>query len=285
MNTLKLMALAGACLGIFTQFAFAQLADTKAVSAPNGKVSLTGGWDAANGNSGSLDYGAAAAFAMPLGDSFGFQGDLATGQMAGTMSYSAAGHFFTRDPNAYLLGVVGGGVFTSTSSNLVIGPEAELYTGPLTLGGSGGFVANSLNGIGSNSYFAQADAKFYPISNLKLELGVGTFSNAKTAHAGLEWQVSDSQPITISTIGTIGDNNFVSANVGLTFYFGGTSNTLINRHRHEDPVNFSQMLVYYNGAYRTLYVVTPTTYTAPSTGGTCAAGYALTPAGGCVKVL
>jgi len=284
MNRTLVSALVGASLCAMAQSALAENTNNNAVSAPNGKVSITGGWDAATGNSGTADFGGSAAFAVPLGDYFGFQGDVATGSFGGTTSYSAAGHLFNRDPNAYLIGLVGGGVWTGTSSSYVIGPEAELYAGNFTLGGAAAYVNNTTAGVTSGNYLASADIKFYPMPNLKLELGAATFSGSKTAHLGAEWQVSDTMPLTVSTTGMVGDNNLISANVGLTFYFGGTSKTLIDRHRHEDPANVSQLLVYYNGAYRYVTVAAGSVVAGTGkNGGTCPTGYVLNPVG-CVPI-
>ncbi len=273
MKFLLATTVALASLNLFAQSAIAQQ-NNNAVSAPNGKVSVTGGWDAMTGNPGSLDLGGSAAFAVPLGDRFGFQGDIAVGQFAGTTSYSAAGHLFTRDPNAYLIGLVGAAALTSNSSNLLIGPEAEAYIGPFTVAASGGYVASNLAGVASNNFYANSDLRYYPDPNLKLELGAATFAGVKTAHLGMEWQISDTRPISVTANTSIGDNNLIAANVGLTFYFGGTSNTLIDRHRHEDPVNLSTLLLLLNGAY---YKVTVPTGSFATNTGTCPAGFGYEP--------
>jgi hypothetical protein len=280
---ISILALVAAA-GLSILPASAENSSTAAVSAPNGKVSVTGGWDAATGNPGSFDFGGSAAFAVPLGDYFGFQGDVAAGQFAGVTSYSGAAHLFNRDPNAYLVGLVGGGVWTGSSSSYLVGPEAELYLGNITLGGSAAFVSNTTAGVTSSSYLASGDIKYYPMPNMKLELGAATFSGSKTAHVGAEWQFADQMPLTVSTTATVGDNNLIAANVGLTFYFGGTSKTLIDRHRHEDPANVSQLLVYYNGAYRYVNVAPGSVLPGTGTnGGTCPTGYVLHPVG-CVPI-
>jgi len=283
MNKLLISGIGAVLLGGFCQSASADtLGNSRAVSAPNGKVEINGGWDGSTTNPGSFDFNGAAAFAAPIGNDFGFQGDVAAGQFAGAMNYSASAHVFTRNPDSYLLGIVGGGAWSANASTYVVGPEAELYAGPFTIDGSAGFVAKSVSGVSSNTFFAAADLKYYPTPNLKLELGAADFDNSKTAHLGMEWQVSDSQPLSLSTTGTVGDNNFLAANVGVTYYFGGLSNTLIDRHRHEDPANFSRLLVFYNGAYQYVNVANGSVV-ATNAGGTCPAGYVLNPIG-CVPI-
>ena len=146
-------------------------------------------------------------------------------------------HAFTRDPNSYLLGVTGG-YFNGGDSNVwAAGPEAEFYAGRLSLEAWGGYAKINVNGFAATDQgFIFADAGYYPVDDLRLNIGATVLGDARFLRAGLDYQVSDG--ISTSLTGKIGDDQYVSVKAGLTFYFGGEGNkSLIRRHREDDPRN------------------------------------------------
>ena len=79
-----------------------------------------------------------AAFSFPVGDMFGIQADLTALDAFGETAVGGAAHFFTRDPNSYLLGVYGGYVDAGPANIWYIGPEAELYLDNISIEAVGG---------------------------------------------------------------------------------------------------------------------------------------------------
>ena len=98
-----------------------------AVSGPNGKIELGGGWADIDDFSSDEVFRGGAAFSFPVGDMFGIQADLTALDAFGETAVGGAVHAFTRDPNSYLLGAYGGYVDAGSSDVLYVGPEAELY--------------------------------------------------------------------------------------------------------------------------------------------------------------
>ena len=76
-----------------------------AVSGPNGKFELDLG---ALSDPSSAIFRAGASFTIPVGDTFGLQGDLAVGSFADEWMGGGALHAFTRDPSSYLIGITAG---------------------------------------------------------------------------------------------------------------------------------------------------------------------------------
>jgi hypothetical protein len=211
--------------------------DLCAVSGINGKISVQGGIAGDNANKTSGAFGASGSLSLPLGCDFGLQFDAGFQQELNNTTFGGVAHAFTRDPNAYLLGVTGG-YFEGAGSNVwAVGPEAELYAGRFSLEAWAGFAKVDVNGFGtSNEGFVFADAAYYPIDDLRMSIGATIVGDSRFLRAAMEYQVSD--PISLGLNAKIGDDDYVAVNAGLTFYFGGENNkSLIDRHRQDDPRN------------------------------------------------
>ena len=230
---------------LFISFGASQAADLAdvgktdfcAVSAPNGKLSVNGGIAADNTVSSTASFGATGSVSLPVGCSFGLQIDGGIQNELNDTTFGGVVHAFTRDPNAYLLGVTGG-YFADNGSNLwLAGPEAELYAGRFSLEAWGGFANVNVNGVGAtNQGFILADAAFYPTDDLRLSLGGTVVGSAKFARAEIEYQIAS--PLSAKLSAKIGDDNYVAVNAGLTLYFGANKEkSLIRRHREDDPRN------------------------------------------------
>jgi hypothetical protein len=211
--------------------------DLCAVSGVNGKININGGFADGTGSSNSGAFGANGSISLPLGCDFGVQLDAGFLNELGDTTYGGVGHFFMRDPNAYLIGMTGGYFKGNDSSVWAAGPELELYAGQFSFEAWAGMANLDVSGLGdSNKGFAFADAAFYATDDLRLSIGASMLGESKFLNAGLEYQVSD--PVSISLGGKIGDDDYVAVNAGLTLYFGETGNkTLIRRHREDDPRN------------------------------------------------
>ena len=205
-----------------------------AVSGPNGKIEIGGGWaDVDNFNSDEVFRGGAA-LSFPVGDMFGIQADLTALDVFGETAIGGAAHAFTRDPNSYLFGVYGGYVDAGPANIWYVGPEAELYLDNISIEAVGGYMDIS-NGVGSE-FYAVGDVALYATDNLRLQVGASTVAGFESARAGLEWFMGDTGiPASLTVDGRIGEDGFSSVMAGISLYFGGEDKSLIRRHREDDP--------------------------------------------------
>ena len=205
-----------------------------AVSAPNGKVEIGGGWADIDDLSSDEIFRGGAAFSFPVGDMFGIQADLTALDAFGETAIGGAVHAFTRDPNSYLLGVYGGYVDAGPANIWYVGPEAELYLDNISIEAVGG-VMDISNG-GGTEFYAMGNVALYATDNLRLSLGASTVAGFESANAGLEWFMGDTGlPASVTLDGRIGEDGFSSVMAGLSLYFGGEDKSLIRRHREDDP--------------------------------------------------
>lgn len=213
-----------------------------AVSAVNGKVEFAGGWaDIDPGSSDELFYGAAA-LSVPLGDAWGLQGDLAVLDVFGKAAVGGAAHLFTRDPNSYLLGVVGGYMDSGSGNILWGGAEGELYLDNITVQAVAGLSDSDSNIVGANTgtdFISLVDVSLYATDNMRFIASASTVANFESGGLGFEWLLSDmtSLPVAFKADFRFGENDFVSAKAGFAIYFGGndSNKSLIRRHREDDP--------------------------------------------------
>ncbi len=215
------------------------VANPQAVSAINGKVEFGAGFaDYDLGSSDEKFYGSAV-LSMPLGDMFGLQADFAVQDIFGETAIGGTGHLFTRDPNSHLLGVIAGYGDAGNANAFWAGGEAELYLDQVSFEMAAGYMNLDPNlGSSSDELFAFADVAFYPVDNLRLNLGVSSVANFESAHATAEYML-DAMPVSLSLKGQVGEDDFKSLTAGVSFYFGGNDPTksLKRRHREDDPRN------------------------------------------------
>ena len=219
-----------------------------AVSAPNGKVSIS---------TGSLDSytekSFMGSFTVPLGTNFGFQADVLYSDIDDTDLYGAGAHLFWRDSDKGLLGITLGGVHQEYVDAWSAGLEGEYYLGNFTLGARGGFAALDFAGgpfpffdTDQDDYYVAAEVGFYPIDNLLLSLShTFAFGNGLT-QGKLEYQTPLRGVSLYADFGQ-GDNNYDHALVGLRYYFGEKDKSLKNRHRQDDPANMLNPILYHIG--------------------------------------
>jgi hypothetical protein len=232
--------------GMFGTMAFAADLDVSgalpAVSAVNGKVEFAGGGvDADIGGSDELFYGGAA-LSIPLGQSFGFQADIAAANAWGDTAIGGTAHLFTRDPNSHLLGVIGGYINFDSGNMLWGGGEAELYMDNLTIQAVAGVTDTESSYVGANTgteFLGTVDLSFYAGDNARFIASASTVNGFESAGLGFEWMMQDALglPLSLKADARIGEDDFVAAKVGVAFYFGGNdpSKSLIRRHREDDP--------------------------------------------------
>jgi hypothetical protein len=204
-----------------------------AVSGPNGKVEIGGGFTDLNDLSSDDIFKGGAALSFPVGDMFGIQADLSAVDAFGETAVGGAMHAFTRDPNSYLLGAYGGYVDAGSSNVWYVGPEAELYLDNISIEAIGGYM--DISSVGSK-FYAVGDVALYATDNLRLAVGASTVAGFDSAHAGMEWFMGDTGlPASLTLDGRVGEDGFTSVTAGLSLYFGGEDKSLIRRHREDDP--------------------------------------------------
>ena len=207
-----------------------------AVSALNGKVEGAGGNIDNDIQDGGRYYGAAS-ISLPVGCLFGAQIDFSAGELDDESTWGVAGHFFTRDPSSYLLGVYGevAGVGDNDISRIAL--EGELYRDEVTFSGIIGFEDSDFT---DDELFAAGDIAFYVDDNFQISGGFSHFLDVSSANVGFEWQPDDTN-VSFFAEGAFGDNDHTSVLGGIRIYFG-EQKSLIRRHREDDPKNWINRL-------------------------------------------
>lgn len=210
-----------------------------AVSGPNGKFELDIG---ALSDPSSAIFRAGVSFTLPIGDTFGLQGDLAVGSFADEWVGGGALHAFTRNPSSYLIGVTAGVVAADGAMLGAIGVEGELYLDRISLEGWAGWAALEYDDpmmSDDSGFFGVGDLAFYPTDDWRLSIGVTSILGSESLKLATEYQFAD-LGIPFSGTGEIRayDTGAWSAKIGIKGYFGGDSDkSLIDRHRQDDPPN------------------------------------------------
>jgi hypothetical protein len=206
-------------------------ADDPAVAAPNLKIS---------GQFGEIldDYSwnVQGQFTAPLGENFGVAFEGGGGAIDGHEYYGGGGHLFTRNPDAYLLGVFGGyaemGDFNINVAR--VGGEAEFYLSALTISATAGYQFSSALGDGA---FGSLDLRWYLTNNFYISAGGEIDENdRKSVTAATEWQPGFAAlpGLAFNARGVWGEDDYQSVMGGMTYYFGETVD-LKDRHRKYDP--------------------------------------------------
>ncbi len=235
-------AISGTLVLAFCSSAFAADMDaamSRAVSAPNGKIEIYGGDAGVDGFDSSMVFRGGASFSVPVGDMFGIQADVAAANVFDETVYGGTLHAFTRDPNAYLFGVAGGLGASSVANFQYVGPEVELYMNNVSFQAYGGYLNLTNSSVNTGHFFGFADVSLYATPDLMFKVGASSVAGFNSGHVGLEWQLSDTTPVSFTLDGRLGDNGFAAATAGLKLYFGGAEKSLMRRHREDDPPNRS----------------------------------------------
>jgi hypothetical protein len=201
-----------------------------AVSGLNGKISL--GFGAIGPND---VYGGAGSVDVPLGGSWGAQGDAYVGGIHGVGIYGGGVHLFWRDPSQALAGIyasdqhynIFGGVDV-----VKVGGELEYYfNSAVTLrtiaGWEGGDVKDRL--------FDRADIVWYPADNWALSLGHRYSLGVNAGVLGVEYQIPGTS-LSLTAQGRLGEFSTSGGFLAVTWYVGDGAKPLVDRARHDDPV-------------------------------------------------
>jgi hypothetical protein len=211
--------------------------DLPAVSGINGKLEGSIGWADMNNLSSDAEFRGGAAISIPVGDMFGLQADLSVVDVFHGTAVNGTLHAFTRDPNSYLLGVIGGYGDVGSTHVWYGGPEVELYLNNISIEAVGGLMNIDFNPTHKDKAFAIADVGFYATENFRLTAGLSSIAGFNSGHIGAEWLLADmGLPASFTVDGRIGEHGFATLSAGFSLYFGGdTGKSLIRRHREDDP--------------------------------------------------
>ena len=210
-----------------------------AVSGPNGKLEASAGWVDLDGLGNDEIFSGGVAFSFPVGDMFGIQADLAAVDAYSDTTVTGTLHAFTRDPSAYLFGVIGGYADAGSANAWFIGPEAELYLDNISIELRGGHMDVDGSTTLNNELFAFGDVAFYATDDLRLSVGASSVAGFQSANAGLEWFMGEQGlPGSLTLNGQVGEDGFTAITAGFAVYFGGEDKSLIRRHREDDPKIF-----------------------------------------------
>lgn len=232
---IKALMMVGALAGVL--IGSVALAQAPAVSQTNGKLSLEGGVAGVDGRDGGAGL-AQGSLTLPLGSSFGVQADGAVGVMNGGFAWGVGGHLFWRDPARALLGLMASTAETNNFGWTRVGVEGDLYLGPITLAGHGGYQwGNDSRRINVDSgFFGGADVRFYLNENFAMTAGGGIYAGDWLARGGLELQpgLFKMPGLALFARGAVGEDNYYRLTAGVRFYFGADK-SLMRRHREDDP--------------------------------------------------
>ena len=207
-----------------------------AVSGPNGKLEASAGWVDLDGLGDDEIFNGGIAFSFPVGDMFGIQADLAAVDAYSDTTVTGTLHAFTRDPNAYLFGVIGGYADAGSTDAWFIGPEAELYLDNVSIELRGGYMDVNGSATLNGEAFAFGDIAYYATDDVRLSIGASSVAGFQSANAGLEWFLGEQGlPGSLTLNGQVGEDGFTAVTAGFAVYFGGEDKSLIRRHREDDP--------------------------------------------------
>jgi len=241
----KLIAICVTTLLAIPPAAFADGKTEPAVSSVNAKISIEGGiYDDKD------SVIALGSLSAPLGHRFGIQLDGALGELDNDTLSGGGAHLFTRDPSKYLLGVYSSYHQWNSINIWRVAAEYEFYLDRYSITGLAGFESidipsfdDGLQTLNKNDehFFGHIDLDFYPLDDLKIYGGYRYISEVSLGAVGVEYLLRNFvAPVSLFAKARFGDDDHTRITGGLRFFFGADRDkSLINRHRTEDPQNYT----------------------------------------------
>lgn len=165
--------------------------------------------------------------------------DAAGGSYDRLTSLGGRGQAFWRDPSIGLLGALAEVADRDGLTQTRVGVKGELYFGPVTLRGQGGYVfGDAHDGMEINdSGYGVLSAGFYGISALGLNGGALVQDGRGTGFGGVEARIPGLPDFMTATLdGAAGANGYRQVLIGLRFYFGAAADApLQQRHVGQTP--------------------------------------------------
>ena len=215
----------------------------RAVAETNVKLDIFGGGDESGGT-----YGGAPSLTVPLGDKLGLQIDGVAGVTGDETGFAGgAAQLFYRDPQKFLIGVAGGGVYVDSVAQYGVAAIAEYYLDNVTLEGLVGYeTGDVIDGV-----YGRAGLSVYANPNLRLGGGVSySRSNDLGGDIQVEALLTDVPGMALFATG-IFDQQGAMGLGGVRFYMNSGTNllttdrtkqqsapTLIDMQRHMNRPNF-----------------------------------------------
>lgn len=191
----------------------------KAVAETNFQLSIFGGGD----ENGGL-YGGAPSLTIPLGDSVGLQIDGIAGFVADEVGFAGgAAQLFARDPETYLIGIVGAGYYLEGYSQYAVSGITEFYMDNITLEATVGYT---MGDVVPDEAYGRGGIAIYPNPNLRL--GGGLTYSEEVGVGGdiqLETLLTDVPGMALFATGAFDDAGATGYG-GVRFYFGSGSSLL-----------------------------------------------------------
>jgi hypothetical protein len=211
-------------------------------------------------------YGAKGSLSVPLGGQFGVQVDGAIGSFDSSTFGAVGGHLFWRNPAQGLIGIYAnhtnwnryGGAHVSQ-----VAGEGELYFGQWTLQGIAGVefgnraanvtTSTTISGLVTTTatltdfydvktrFFDQVNLAYYIQPDWKVFVGHRYLGGKHALAAGTEWAmpVGGGRMASLFVEARAGEDDFHGIWGGAKFYFGQKDKSLIQRHRQDDPINWT----------------------------------------------
>lgn len=218
------------------------VASESAISEPNLRASFSG--LSLDGRGAGIAQGL---FAVPVGHSFGAQIDLESGLVNSEAYVGTGAHLFWRDPSVGLLGVAysfqnwGNANFGNLNGITPIVKDAtlhrgavqgELYLSRFTLSGYGGYQDGNLKEGG----FGQLMLKYYATDDLSFNIKGDHIAGTNMIRGGAEFRPNFTAipDLTFFAEGGYASHDFGMAQVGIRYYFGKSTPSIINRDRTKD---------------------------------------------------
>ena len=208
-------------------------------------------------------FGSKASASAPLGDRlspYGVQIDGAKGRFDNRSFGAIGGHLFWRDPSQGLLGLYASYTNWNQFGGIHVGQvaaEGAAYWGRWTVEGIAGvefgnrtsvISGDTINGFLVQSidvqtrFFDKINFAYYLLDDLKVYVGHRYLGGRNAAAFGTEWAVplkSNGVQAALFAEARVGEGDFHGIWGGVKVYFGQKDKSLMQRHRQDDPFEWT----------------------------------------------
>ncbi|PWR25972.1 hypothetical protein DKG74_03220 [Zavarzinia aquatilis] len=191
----------------------------KGVAETNFQLGIFGGGD----ENGGL-YGGAPSLTLPLGDNVGLQIDGIAGFVADEVGFAGgAAQLFYREPETFMVGIVGAGYFVDDYEQYAVAGIAEYYIDNITLEGTAGYT---LGEVVPDQFYGRAGISIYPNPNLRIGGGL-MYSDVVGLGGDIQAEalLTDIPGMALFATGAFDDKGATGYG-GVRFYFNSATNLL-----------------------------------------------------------
>jgi hypothetical protein len=181
---------------------------------------------------GETAKGLGASASVPLWRDFGLQIDGLGGEINPEDFYGVGLHAFWRNPGTGLFGLNATHTELREIEAPRLGLEGEYYLDRFTISAYGGYQSGDIDDSG----YGALQGRYYVLDDLMVSAGAATSDDQERYAFAVEYQTPVHGLSLFANVAT-GEDDYDHAFIGLRFYFGGESKSLIRRHREDDPAN------------------------------------------------